>query len=81
MIKVELIDDWKSAWRFISIWVMAFMAILPELYQLAISMGVLSEETAPGALVRIMQALSFIGIAMRMIKQKIPEIQEQQEKA
>lgn len=81
MAKVQLIDNWKSAWRFASIWMMAAMAIMPELYNLAISMGVLSEDTSPGALVRLMQIMSFLGIAIRMIKQKMPEIESEQKES
>lgn len=46
---ISVVDDWKKAWSYYSTWGMAFVAMLPDLWNAAISGGYLDQGDVPGA--------------------------------
>lgn len=74
----HLIDGWRAAWKMYSIWFFAIIALTPDLYNLAITMGVFTADEAPKALARIINGIGFLGAVSRLVKQKAVELAAQQ---
>lgn len=71
MIKIELIGDWKQAWKFYSVWIYVLLGMLPDIFDLAVKMEVFSGEGAPEALNYIIKLVAFIGVVVRLVKQGV----------
>lgn len=70
-IKIELIEDWKQAWKYISMWAMgapaafiAAYAVLPQKFQDSVPQNWILGATALSLLV---------GMAGRVVKQGTPD--------
>ena len=68
--EVKLITGWQKWYMLYSIWFMALLAMLPDIYNMAITMGVLNETTVPPLLSYSMKVVALCGMAARLIKQK-----------
>lgn len=44
---IKLVEDWKHAWRYYSVWAMAVLAALPDLYNLLAAGGVFEAMPEP----------------------------------
>jgi len=78
--RMQLIDDWKGAWRLWSVRWAAALAMLPELlYQLAVALGEVMPalsavvvDNLPPWLRATMAVLGVIGVAARLVRQNLP---------
>jgi hypothetical protein len=66
----HLVDEWRAAWKMYSLWFFATLALIPDLYNLALSSGLLEGTSAPVLVTRAINAVAFLGAASRLIKQK-----------
>lgn len=64
-----LVDDWRQAWRKLSVWAFALVGISPDLYSAIVAMGWLADENVPPAFVWSLRILAVAGVAMRLIRQ------------
>jgi hypothetical protein len=71
MIKIELVGNWKEAWKFYSVWVYVLLGMLPDIFDLAVKMEVFSGEGAPEALNWTIKFVAFIGVVVRIVKQGV----------
>ena len=69
----KLIEDWRQAWRFYSVWAFAVLAALPELYNLLQAAGLLDDGSIPPVAAWSVRAIAIAGIVSRFIRQKRPE--------
>lgn len=76
MIKIELIGDWKQAWKYYSVWIYVFIGALPDIFDLAVKMDLLGGEGTPDALNYCIKLFSFAGVVMRLVKQGVASAQE-----
>lgn len=65
-----LVDEWRQAWRMISVWAFALIGIAPDLHAGIVSMGWLNDDNVPPAFVWTLRGLAVLGIAGRLLKQK-----------
>ena len=65
-----LIDEWKQAWRMLSVWAFALIGIAPDLYTGIIAMGWLDDANVPPSFVWTLRGLAVVGIAGRLLRQK-----------
>ncbi len=77
--KFELIPNWKQAWKLFSVQGFAIVAILPDIYNLAIAYGVLEGMAVPAEFDRLVKTIAFLGAVSRLIKQKAAEAAVQKE--
>lgn len=70
---IQLVDNWKSAWKMFSMYFFLILGLLPELFNLAVSSGLLQTEQAPALLSKIVMIVAFLGAASRLIKQRAVE--------
>lgn len=75
--QIQLIEEWKKAYKFYSIWFFVIIGALPELFNLAVQSGLIDSETAPQALSRLISLIAFAGAASRMIQQKKLQMESQ----
>lgn len=68
--KIQLIENWQQFYRLYSIWFFAFIAILPDVFNLAVSYGLLESENAPESLSYSLKVVAFLGALARLIKQQ-----------
>lgn len=68
--KFELIDEWKKALSMYSVWAFIALGLAPEIYNLAVQFGMLTGDSAPAALSRIINTIAFAGAVLRLVKQK-----------
>lgn len=73
--QIQLIEEWKKAYKFYSIWFFVIIGALPELFNLAVQSGLVDSEAAPQALSRLISLIAFAGAASRMIRQKKLELE------
>lgn len=68
---MKLIEMWRSSWRLWSIWALALLMAMPEIYNELTYSGVFNTEDWP-TVTRIMQGLAGLGIVARLVKQNLP---------
>jgi len=66
-----LIEDWTSAWKFISMWIYAIIGAAPQLYNLAIQHNLYSADSVPLAIANFISLMAFLGSAGRVVKQQM----------
>ena len=68
-----LIEDWRQAWKFYSLWALAVLAALPDLYAMLTAAGLLDSEQMPDVATWSIRILAIAGIVVRFVNQKKPE--------
>lgn len=68
---MKLIQNWRDAWRLWSIWALALLMAVPEIYNEMLYSGVIDMTEWP-SLTRVIQSLAFIGIVVRLVRQNMP---------
>lgn len=69
----SLIDGWHKFYKMYSIWFYTILGLAPDIYNQAVSSGVIDSTDAPQLLVRIINGIAFAGAVSRLIKQKTLE--------
>lgn len=69
-----MIEDWKKAWRFYSVWAFAIVGILPDAYNAIVAAGLLGGADTPDALTWGMRFAAIGGILLRLVKQAQPKL-------
>ncbi len=69
--KIELVDDWKQAYKYFSVWFFTILTALPQIYQILVSYGLISSEAAPTALVNTISVIAALGALARVLKQNV----------
>lgn len=65
-----LVDEWRQAWKLLSVWAFIVIGIAPDLYSGVAAMGWLNDASVPPAFVWTLRSLAVAGIAVRLIRQK-----------
>lgn len=68
-----LVENWKDAWKWLSMYAFAIIAVLPDLFNLAIAQGLLDSESAPQTLNYLIKLLAFVGMAVRLVNQSVKD--------
>jgi hypothetical protein len=71
---IAVIEDWKRAWRFYSVWFFAAVGVMPDAYDMIVASGLLNSPETPEALVWGMRFVAIGGIFARVIRQVRPPI-------
>lgn len=69
--KLQLIAEWKHAWKLTSVWVFLAIGAFPDIYNAVIAAGL--HDELPDTAKACLRALAILGIALRLIKQKAVE--------
>jgi hypothetical protein len=75
ILKFTLIDDWHKAYSFYSVWFFAILGVAPDLFNLAVQYGVITEASAPAMLSHAIKFIAFCGAASRVVSQKKKELE------
>lgn len=72
MMKLEmvLIEDWRKMYKMYSVWFFALLMAMPELYNAAITAGLITQDQVPGFFSKIVSLVSFLGLCSRIVAQK-----------
>lgn len=68
--KLQLIDDWKKAYKLYSIWFFVILGSLPQLWDTAVQSGLMETALIPPAFKALVGTISAIALVMRLIKQQ-----------
>lgn len=74
--RLTVIEDWKKAWKFYSMWALVFIGMLPDLWNSMIASGIaFSGDEVPGAFSWTIKSVVAGAFALRFVKQagKPPE--------
>ena len=71
--KLELIENWRRAWKFASVQVFAFIALMPDIYNGIAALGWMDELPEPAKWV--IRGLGAAGVVARVLRRKQPEPQ------
>lgn len=74
--KLELITNWNKAYKLYSIWFFAVLGLAPDIFNLAVQMGVIDSTSAPAILTRLINTVAFLGAVTRLVKQKQLELDQ-----
>lgn len=71
-----LVENWRQAWKFYSMWFYALLAALPELVALAAQYGIIDASSAdtPAFVAALIRWIAFAGALSRIVKQLKPEL-------
>lgn len=69
--ELAMVEDAKKFYKMYSIWFFALLGLTPDLYNLAISNGLIQADHAPAMLARIVNVIAFVGAASRLVQQKV----------
>lgn len=68
--QIQLIPEWREMYKMWSVWIAAFVAVMPQLIELAVSMGIVKWELVPAQYDYAVKVVCFIWTAARLIKQQ-----------
>lgn len=79
--KFTVIDDWKKAWKFYSVWAFAIVAAIPDAYNAVIASGLLDGSGASETLTWSIRAAAIGGLLLRFVKQAQPKLPDDTDQA
>lgn len=68
MKRIELIEQWKHAWKMTSVWVFIIVGAFPDIYNAVVAAGL--HDQLPPVAANCLRGLAIVGIGLRVIKQK-----------
>lgn len=74
MLKLTLIENWKDAYRFYTIWIYSFIIGFPSLWNELVAAGVIQSDTLPPEFKAALAVIGTVGIASRIVKQNLEKI-------
>lgn len=74
--KIELVGNWKEMYKMYSIWAMAVLGSIGDIYNILLQAGLLEGTALPETYVRIMNAVAVAGVIARLIKQRALDLQK-----
>lgn len=72
MNKAVIVTDWRKVWRYYSTWVLALLALMPDLYAALVASRLLTGDDIPSVASWIIRCLAIAGIALRFVNQARP---------
>lgn len=68
--KLQLIDDWRKAWKLASVWVFGLVTLFPDIYDAIAAMGWMDElpELAKWSI----RGLGVLGVIARVLSRRKP---------
>lgn len=69
----KLIEDWRQAWKFYSVWALAVLVALPDLYNALLAAGLLDADAMPPVAAWSVRIVAIAGLVVRFVNQKKPE--------
>lgn len=66
--KLKLVEEWRQFYKMSSVWILAFMAAVPAIYNEMASMGLL--DKVPEDFATMIRCLAAIGVICRLTKQE-----------
>lgn len=69
MAKIELINNWRHAWKLTEVWVFLIIGTFPDIYNAVVAAGI--HDELPESAKVCLRVLAIMGIALRLIKQNI----------
>lgn len=66
--KIELIANWKHAWKMTSVWVFIIVGAFPDIYNAVVAAGF--HDELPPLAANCLRGMAIVGIGLRVIKQK-----------
>lgn len=68
--KLTLIDDWQKAYKLYSVWFFIILGSLPQIWDTAVSSGLLDTPLIPPAFKALVGTISAIALVARLVKQQ-----------
>ncbi len=68
--KLQLIDNWRKAWKLASVWVFGLVTMFPDIYDAIAAMGWMDE--LPGPAKWSIRALGVMGVIVRVLSRRKP---------
>lgn len=65
---MQLIDDWKNAWKFLSVHILTLLLVMPDAYNAVAAMGWMDQLPEPA--MWVIRCLAGVGIIARLVKQR-----------
>lgn len=68
--KLQLIDNWRRAWKLASVWVFGLITLFPDIYDAIAAMGWMDELPDPAKW--SIRALGTLGVIARVLSRRKP---------
>lgn len=68
--KLQLIDNWRKAWKLASVWVFGLVTLFPDIYDAIAAMGWMDE--LPDQAKWSIRALGAMGVIARVLARRKP---------
>lgn len=68
----KLISDWRQAWRYYSVWALAVLVALPDLYNALQAAGLMDADAMPPVAAWSVRIVAIAGLVVRFVNQKKP---------
>lgn len=66
-----LVGNWKESYKWFSMYAYAILGLLPEIFDLAVTSGILEAESTPAALNYTIKLIAFLGAVGRLVNQTV----------
>lgn len=70
---MNLIENWRQAWRYYSVWAFAALAALPDLYNALLAAGLMDADAMPPVATWSVRIVAIAGIVLRFVRQHRPK--------
>lgn len=71
-IKPQGLNSWRQVAKEYSTWALAAVLAAPELYHMAATFGMLTDEAMPQPLMTAIRAIAGVGLVLKFVSQKKP---------
>lgn len=69
-----VIDDWRKAWKFYSVWGIAVLGAIPDIYNALVGSGLVGGDDAPNTLTWAARIAAIGVLLLRLVNQQKPAL-------
>lgn len=71
--KQILVTDWRDVWKYYTIWALAVLALVPDIYAALVAAGLVTGDSMPDVATWLVRGIAVVGIVARYINQAKPD--------
>lgn len=73
---IELVSNWRQAFRMYSVWVFAILGSMGDIYNALQTAGLLDGAPLPEVFLRSLNLVAVVGVIVRLVRQRALELEK-----
>lgn len=78
-LKVSIVENWREFWKWHSLYVFAFIAMMPDIWNLIVASGLLHDTPIGQNLDLALKFVALFGAILRLVKTQVEFVKQKQE--